>query len=217
MTSPSQFGPDQDVTYVLQVTNPSLITATQPISVVNPLPSGTSFRAAQGAAWSCSADAAAITCRHPGPLPGGTSLPNLELTLHLAAELAAPPLNEARVIYSEEITTTNNFAAYIPERSSQSIQFASLPDRELGATPFRIITTASSGLPVQLRSLTPQVCRVENTNLTLLATGLCTLSARQAGDWIYAPALEVQQNFRVLAAHEDEQEQHRVFLPLLQR
>jgi len=86
---------------------------------------------------------------------------------------------------------------------SQTIAFPPLADRELGMSPFAAIATASSGLPVEIASQTPAVCSSDHGLVTLLATGTCTLLARQEGDAMYAAADAVAVSFAVLAPARD--------------
>ena len=54
--------------------------------------------------------------------------------------------------------------------------------------------TATSGLPVSYRSLTPSTCSVSGTTVTQLAPGTCTVEASQPGDEIFAAAEPVTRN-----------------------
>ena len=79
----------------------------------------------------------------------------------------------------------------------QTIVFAALVDRVLGAAPFTVSATASSGLPVTFASLTAPVCAVSGNTVTLVAVGTCTIRASQAGNASYAAAPNVDQSFAV--------------------
>ena len=57
--------------------------------------------------------------------------------------------------------------------------------------------TASSGLAVTYTSSTPSVCSVSGTILTLLTSGICTVTANQAGNSAYSPATPVTQSMTV--------------------
>ncbi|MFM7061498.1 MAG: NHL repeat-containing protein [Actinomycetes bacterium] len=66
---------------------------------------------------------------------------------------------------------------------SQGISFGALPDAASTTAPFAIVVSASSGLPVAVASLTPGVCAVAGTTVTLTGeVGTCTLRATQGGD-----------------------------------
>jgi hypothetical protein len=79
----------------------------------------------------------------------------------------------------------------------QTIVFAALVDRVLGAAPFTVSATASSGLPVSFASLTAPVCTVSGNTVTLVAVGTCTIRGSQAGNANYAAAPNVDQSFAV--------------------
>jgi hypothetical protein len=62
-----------------------------------------------------------------------------------------------------------------------------------------LIATASSGLPVALRSGSRPVCTVSGTTVTALAAGMCTITATQGGSALYTAAPEVMRSFQVAA------------------
>jgi Chitobiase/beta-hexosaminidase C-terminal domain len=78
-----------------------------------------------------------------------------------------------------------------------SIVFGPLPDIVMGAPPFAIAATASSGLPVAFNSGTGSVCTVSGATVTIAATGTCSITASQPGNAIYSAALPVIQSFTV--------------------
>lgn len=79
----------------------------------------------------------------------------------------------------------------------QTITFASIADPTYGSAPFTVSPTASSGLPVTLTSLNPEVCTVDGNTVTIVGAGTCTLLAEQDGDTQYNPAPRVTQSFTV--------------------
>ena len=80
---------------------------------------------------------------------------------------------------------------------SQTIAFGALADKSLGAAPFVVSATASSGLPVGFASLTGSVCAVSGNTVTLWTSGTCTIQASQAGNASYGAAPSVSQSFSV--------------------
>ena len=107
------------------------------------------------------------------------------------------------------IGTGSDFTAFVDDvrltstvvtPADQTISFAALADRTLAASPFTVSATASSGLPVSFSSLTTPVCTVSGTTVTLVATGLCTIRAAQAGNANYNPAPNVDRSFTVSPA-----------------
>src|SRR5262249_47601563 len=75
-------------------------------------------------------------------------------------------------------------------RISQTIDFRQPPDVAFGR-PVALTATASSGLPVSYRTMTPDVCTVSGRTVTITAARTCAITARQAGDARHAPAREV--------------------------
>ncbi len=80
---------------------------------------------------------------------------------------------------------------------SQTIEFASLPDKTLGEPPFTVSATASSGLPVSFTPDTPAVCEVIGNTVTLMASGICSLVASQEGDNLFDLAIDQFRSFAV--------------------
>ncbi len=82
-------------------------------------------------------------------------------------------------------------------KESQTITFGALSNQPYGTAPISVGATASSGLTVVFFSLTPRVCTVFETSVTLAAGGTCTIEATQAGNATYAAAPAVSQSFQV--------------------
>lgn len=79
---------------------------------------------------------------------------------------------------------------------AQTITFGPAPTVDIGGSG-TLSATASSGLSVAFASLTPGICSVSGSTVSGLASGLCTVSADQAGNAYYEPAPQVTQTFRV--------------------
>jgi hypothetical protein len=91
-------------------------------------------------------------------------------------------------------------ANYGSTRANQTITFGALANKTIGQPPFTVAATASSGLTVTFSSATPAVCTAGGTNgttITLVATGLCTVRADQAGDAAFNAAPTVSQSFTI--------------------
>lgn len=82
-------------------------------------------------------------------------------------------------------------------KGSQTINFGSIPNQTLGTPPFTVNATASSGLAVNFGSLTPKVCTVSGSTVTLSAAGTCEIKATQPGNANWAAATPVTQSFQV--------------------
>lgn len=70
--------------YLLAVSNIGTAAATGPVSVTDQLGAGLTFVSASGSGWTCSASGQTVTCIHPGPVPAGTSLPLITITVTVA-------------------------------------------------------------------------------------------------------------------------------------
>jgi uncharacterized repeat protein (TIGR02543 family)/LPXTG-motif cell wall-anchored protein len=94
-------------------------------------------------------------------------------------------------------STSANTMTLLVSNQSQTITFNN-PGAKTPTTPaFASGATASSGLSVTLTSLTPGVCSVSGTNITPLASGICTIVASQSGNSTYGAAAPVTQTFPI--------------------
>jgi hypothetical protein len=82
---------------------------------------------------------------------------------------------------------------------SQTITFGALSNQALGAAPFTVSATATSGLAVSFNSLTTSVCTVSGATVTLVAISTCTIQATQPGNANWAAAAPISQSFQVQA------------------
>lgn len=79
---------------------------------------------------------------------------------------------------------------------AQTVTFAMIAPQTLGAT-LALTATASSGLAVKYVSTSPTICTVSGSTATLLAYGICNLTAGQPGNAVYGGAPAVKQSFAV--------------------
>lgn len=87
--------------------------------------------------------------------------------------------------------------SFVVLKASQTISFGALANKVVGDAPFAVSASASSGLPVVLRSLTPGVCNLSGNMVTLVGAGTCSIEASQPGDGNYLAATPVMQSFTV--------------------
>ena len=80
--------------------------------------------------------------------------------------------------------------------AAQTISVAAIGSHNLGDGVIPVSATASSGLPVVFSSLTPSVCTLSESSITLVSIGMCTIRATQAGTVDIAPA-QLDTSFRV--------------------
>ena len=95
-------------------------------------------------------------------------------------------------------TSFSPFAFFI---YPQQITFDSLLDISIDADKFpsssKIRATSSSLLAVTFSTLTPDVCTVDASTVTILHYGDCSIAANQMGDKIYPPAEQITRSFAV--------------------
>jgi hypothetical protein len=85
---------------------------------------------------------------------------------------------------------------------AQTISFSSLISKTFGDGTFSLSATASSSLGVTYSSSNPAVATVSGNTVTIIGVGATTITASQAGDGLYAPALNVQQTLSVNKANQ---------------
>jgi uncharacterized protein (TIGR03437 family) len=83
--------------------------------------------------------------------------------------------------------------------ASQTITFGFLADQTLGSTPPPLSAMSSSGLGVTFSPNTTSVCTLSGVNITLVAVGVCSITAIQPGNASYLAAPMVTQTFTVSA------------------
>jgi hypothetical protein len=73
----------------------------------------------------------------------------------------------------------------------------------LAQSPYKASATASSGLVVKFTTSTPSVCTARGktgATIAFVATGLCSVTASQAGNTVYSTAPPVTQTFTITKA-----------------
>jgi hypothetical protein len=82
---------------------------------------------------------------------------------------------------------------------AQTITFNNPGTKGVGSGTFPSGATASSGLTVQLVSLTPGVCTVSGLDIVPVSAGTCIIVAKQPGDANFGAAPEKTQEFLIVA------------------
>ncbi|NHM07171.1 hypothetical protein G4D82_08050 [Flavobacterium sp. CYK-4] len=90
--------------------------------------------------------------------------------------------------------------ATITQLSQTITFFGTLPELTTLTAPITLNGTASSGLAVTFESSNPSVASISGNTLTILGTGLVTITAKQAGNTNYAAAPDLTQTRTVEAA-----------------
>jgi endonuclease/exonuclease/phosphatase family metal-dependent hydrolase len=82
-------------------------------------------------------------------------------------------------------------------KANQTITFGALSPVSVGASPFNLTATSSSGLAVTYTSSTPGVATVSGNTVTVVGGGSTTITASQVGDGNYNAAVAVPQTLVV--------------------
>lgn len=117
-----------------------------------------------------------------------------------------------RTIY--ELSTTGLLTRYLQQedkkqvtvlsrKKDQTIKFNQLSDINIDKGSFVVyssdLSSSEYSLTPQLRSVTPGICDVKDRSVTLISSGVCTLTASQPGNDSVSAASEVSVSFKVLA------------------
>ena len=108
--------------------------------------------------------------------------------------LATPARIDANVTANIAVTATFGLG------ENQTIDFPAIPARTYGDEDFLHGATASSGLPVTVLSSDETVATVAGEAVHIVAAGTCVLTACQAGNDAWGPAVPVQQTLAVARA-----------------
>jgi hypothetical protein len=196
------FSGDSGNAYVqgLVLDNPSPVITVQPGSkTVNAL-SNTSFTVAATGnpaptyQWQLSGDAGASWSGVPAGSPYSG-----QATGTLAVTGATGPMSGDlfRCAVTSGVVGVNSDAATLTVRKlAQSISFASLANKVLGAAPFTLSATATSGLPVTFMILSGPAT-FSGGKVTLTGAGTVKIEANQAGNANYSAAAAVTRSFTV--------------------
>ena len=152
-----------------------------PLNLAASASSGLAVTLASGTPLVCTLNGTTLTLVAPGSCSVSAS------QLGNTAYLAATPVS-----YTFTISAA-------PGATAQTITFAAPANQTIGGVPPALAATASSGLAVTFTSGTASVCTVNNTALTLLTAGTCTIVANQPGNSSFAAAAPVSGSFTVIA------------------
>lgn len=131
-----------------------------------------------------------------GPAPGSTTTyqATLSLTGLGTCSLSASSPGDGHYAPAPDVSVSFEV---LP--TPQAITFTSAAPSGLEVFDTHTVTAdgGASGQPVLFSTLTPAVCTVEGTKVSLVGTGTCTIAADQAGDTTHAPAPQATQSFEV--------------------
>ncbi len=175
---------------------------TQPAAVTVNSGQNATFTAAAGGnptptlKWQKSTDAGATwTDLANGGRISGVTTGSLLITGALAADVAS----YRAVATNTQGTTNSNAATLTIGKVNQTISFGALATVPVGAAPFNLTATASSGLPVSYTSSNTAVATISGSTVTVLAAGTSTITASQAGNADFNAATNATQTLTVAA------------------
>jgi hypothetical protein len=87
----------------------------------------------------------------------------------------------------------------VVDKSDQTITFNELGGKTIGDEPFDLSATASSGLDILYRSSDEKVATISGNTVTIVGTGITTITASQAGDNNYNAAADIQQALTIFS------------------
>jgi hypothetical protein len=108
--------------------------------------------------------------------------------------------NPLSVLMNGPQSITANFAAV----GAQMITFTALANQTLGAAPFAISASVTSGLPITFTNESAaSICSLSNATattvtVTVVGAGTCTIQASQAGNTMFSAATPVSQSFLIM-------------------
>ncbi|HXJ41521.1 MAG TPA: hypothetical protein VNH18_19740 [Bryobacteraceae bacterium] len=114
------------------------------------------------------------------------------LTMVAAGTCSVTASQAGNTTYAAAIPVAGSFTVL----ATQTITFAAPTSATVGESA-TLGATASSGLTVSFTSTTPDICTVAGNIMTPIARGTCTITARQAGNAVYAAATSVMQSIRI--------------------
>ena len=135
----------------------------------------------------------AMTYTSTTPLICTVSTATLTIVTAGSCTVTADQAGTANYLAATQYTQTFTIA-----KATQTIDFGLLSTQTLGALPFTVSATASSGLTVSFSSLTGSVCTVSDSTVTLIGGGTCTIRPAQSGNDNYLAAANNDRSFSVI-------------------
>jgi len=109
---------------------------------------------------------------------------------------------EAQITFSQAgssgIASIDTTISIFVKKAPQSISFPSIPTKKVGNAPFKLYATASSGYSVLYTSSNPLVAEVVDNEVTIIGSGVCTITAKVDSSYSYLSA-STSQSFVVTA------------------
>jgi hypothetical protein len=93
---------------------------------------------------------------------------------------------------------TNVIETTTAQKANQTIGFGGITSKKLSLHFLILSASATSGLTVTFASTTPGVCTVSGQVVTFVTTGLCTITANQAGNANFNAATQAIRSFSII-------------------
>lgn len=129
--------------------------------------------------------------------PSICQIQSVSILLVAAGTCSVSAMHPGDEYYLPSNTAIASFQIVDGPSQSQTITFPSLANYPLGVAPLTLTATASSSLPVTFTSNTPAFCTLSGTQLNLIAQGVCSITASQAGNSIWLAAPTVTRSFTI--------------------
>jgi hypothetical protein len=172
--------------------NLNLVTSSQTITFSNPGTKTPSTTFASGASAS-----SGLTVTLVSNTSGVCTVSGLSITTVASGTCSISATQTGDATYATAPSVTQQFT--VSNKTAQVITFNSIAQQTYTGTTVVIasLATSSSNLTVTLSTSTPNVCTISSLNINVIATGNCSITARQVGDSTYAAASPVTQLFTI--------------------
>jgi hypothetical protein len=107
---------------------------------------------------------------------------------------------------SNGVRSGNGFVRLCIPATAQNLSFSAQPGQTFSSggtfsiSPLAVNSGPHSGNPILYSSVTPGVCTVSGTTVSMVSPGACTLEARQAGNTVYTAATPVSRSVLIALA-----------------
>jgi hypothetical protein len=137
-----------------------------------------------------------------GTFPAGVNITAAGVISGTPNVAGALPQNFPVVITatSGAVTQTQNFTLTVAGLASQTINFTNPGQQTFGSSLIPLVASASSGLTVAFSSVSPSVCTVSGSNVTMISLGTCSINANQTGNASFSAAPTVNQQFGIVGS-----------------
>lgn len=172
--------------------NLNLVTSSQTITFNNP---GTKLPSTTFSSGASSSSGLTVTL--VSNTSGVCTVSALNITTVASGICSITASQSGDAVYATAPSVTQQFT--VSSKTAQTITFNTISQQTYTGTTVVIASqaTASSSLTVTLSTSTPSICTISSLNINIIATGNCSVTARQGGDSTYAAASPITQLFTI--------------------